>query len=120
MMATRASRTSAHAESRAAGDSNTRGRRDYRPTPAHTSAISSLGFLRAEFIERPRIFRRGGLGLARDEPHRAVGLDLCDFEPGLARFLGDGLERWLARLAGPLHRLDAQGGKNLFPVFGRA
>src|SRR5262249_59212568 len=41
------------------------GRRDHRPTPARTLAFSLLGFLRAEFIERPRIVRRGGLGLAK-------------------------------------------------------
>src|SRR5262249_62052064 len=48
------------------GDSNTLGRRDYRPTPGRTSATSFLCFLLSEFCE-PRIFRRGGFGVAEIE-----------------------------------------------------
>src|SRR5262245_50294727 len=100
MMATRASRTSAHAESRAAGDSNTRGRRDYRPTPAHTSAISSLGFLGAEFIERPRIFHLGGLGLTElQRDSILIDLSALDGHASLCRLLERAGERRLARLA---------------------
>src|SRR6516165_5905431 len=71
MTATTADRAGAHAESHGGGDSNTLGRRDHRPTLARTSAISLLGFLGAEFVERPRIFHLGGLGLAEIE-FRAV------------------------------------------------
>src|SRR6516165_6036476 len=101
MSATTAGRAVARAESPAAANSNRLGCREDRPMPARTSAISLFGFLLAEFIERPRIFRRGSFGLAGDDDDRAVGLDLVagDRDARLARLLGDGGERRLARLA---------------------
>src|SRR5262245_53175121 len=76
MMATTAGRADARAESRGGANSNTLGRRDHRPTPAHTSAVSLFGFFRAEFVERPRIFRLDGLGLAGYDDDGAVRFDL--------------------------------------------
>src|SRR6516162_6342120 len=78
--------------------SNTRGRREDRPTPARTSAVSLFGFLRAEFIERPRIFWRDGLGLADVDDIAAVGLDLDagGIDARLARILAHADERRLA------------------------
>src|SRR5262245_44240820 len=76
MMATTAGRADARAESRGGANSNTLGHRDHRPTPAHISAVSLFGFFRAEFVERPRIFRLDGLGLAGYDDDGAVELDL--------------------------------------------
>src|SRR6516164_1064392 len=112
MTATTASRASACADDHGAAHSNTRGRRVYRPTPAHTSAVSLLRFLPE--ISEPRIFRRGGLGLAGDDDDGVVGPDLVtgDVDPRLVRLLGDGGEcrpPRLARLAcgrGPELRSD--------------
>src|SRR5262249_56742522 len=82
-----------------------------RPTPARTSAISLLGFLRAEFIERPRIFRRGRLGLAEIELGAIwqgdAGQRLASFL-GLLDHLADALS---ARLAPGLGR----GGQTIPP-----
>src|SRR5262245_32459300 len=101
MMATRASRTSARAGSHGGGDSSMRGRRDYRPTPAHTLAISWFGFRCAKFIERPRSSRLDGLRRAGDDGDGAVGLHFvtADFDARLARLLSHAGERRSARLA---------------------
>src|SRR5215467_13143521 len=100
MTATTADRASARAENRGGVSSNRRDRSCDRGTPARTSAASLLGFLRAQFIERPRILRLDGLGCAGDDDDRAVGLDLVagDRDRGLARLLGHALKRGLARL----------------------
>src|SRR5262249_12360952 len=100
MSATTAGRADARAESRAAANSSTLGCHDHRPTPARTSAISLFGFLRAEFIERPRIFRLGSFALAGDDDDGAVRFDLitgdCNGGPiGLPSYAGEGR---LARL----------------------
>src|SRR6516225_6335160 len=107
MTATRAGRAGARAGSHGAGDSNTLGCRDDRRTLAHISGASSLGFLAAEFIERPRISRRGGLGVTRDNDDGAVGFDLVagDRDGGLGGLFGDARQRRLARLA----RLEQRG-----------
>src|SRR5262249_61677121 len=87
-----------------------------RPTPARTSAISLLGFLRAEFIERPRIFRRGRLGLAEIELGAIwqgdAGQRLASFL-GLLDHLADALSARLARGLGgrgPALRRGGPGG----------
>src|SRR6516162_2149801 len=102
MSATTAGRADARAESRAAANSNRLGCREDRPMPARTSAISLFGSLRAEFIERPRIFRRGSFGLAGDNDDRAVGLhlDASDVDARRAGLLAHTDQRrpaWLAR-----------------------
>src|SRR5215475_10129054 len=99
MTATTAGRASARAGILCGASSDALGPRD-RPTPAHISGASSLGPLGAEFVERPRIFRRGGFGFAGDDDDRAVGLDLVarDLEAGFARLLLDAVESRLARL----------------------
>src|SRR5262249_24132775 len=79
------------------GDSNTLGRRDYRPTPGRTSATSFLCFLLSEFCD-PRIFRLGGLGLAEIELG-AVG-QRDGRHTGSLRLLDKLADAWLARLAG--------------------
>src|SRR5262245_63895343 len=95
MSATTAGRADAGAESRAAANSSTLGCHDHRPTPARTSAISLFGFLRAEFIERPRVFRLGVLGLPGDDDDGAVGFHFvaADIERRLVCLLRDGGER---------------------------
>src|SRR5262249_8719787 len=83
----------ARAKGLAPANSNPLGCREDRPAPARTSAISLFGFLRAEFIERPRILRRGGLGLG-------------EIELGAIRQRNAGQR--LASLLGPFdHLLDA-------------
>src|SRR6516225_11740292 len=119
MTATRAGRAGARAGSHGAGDSNTLGCRDDRRTLAHISGASSLGFLAAEFIERPRIFHLGGLGLAEiefravrrcDGGHSLAGglLGLLDQRANtrLARFGRFGRLGWLGRLG------QARGARN--------
>src|SRR6516165_12405450 len=101
MTATTAGRASARGDSHGGADSNRLCRREDRPTPARTSAVSLFGFLCAEFIERPRISRRGGLGVTRDNDDGAVGFDLVagDRDGGLGGLFGDARQRRLARLA---------------------
>src|SRR5215471_13246139 len=98
MTATTADRAGARAESHGGGNSDALGRRD-RPTPARTSAISLFVFLRAEFIERPRIFRLDRLGPAEIKlgaiGHGNAGQRLA----GLVSLFDHLADAWPSRLA---------------------